>query len=108
MGTDWLESGSKILVWTNFCDVGVGLELTGEVAKIFGIWIEFKVVFCRSTRVSTLNTPKGTKNAKVNEINWCKTVRTGMTEVGWTTKQEQTMPKRKAPSQRRLGHGPHH
>jgi hypothetical protein len=47
MGSDWLESGSKILVWTNFCDVGVGLELTGEVAKIFGFWIEFKMVFCR-------------------------------------------------------------
>jgi len=47
MGSDWLESGSKILVWTNFCDVGVGLELTGEDAKIFGFWIEFKMVFCR-------------------------------------------------------------
>jgi hypothetical protein len=47
MGTDWLESGYKILVLTNFCDVGVGLGLTGEVAKIFGFWTEIKTVFCR-------------------------------------------------------------
>jgi hypothetical protein len=72
MGADRLESESKLLVWTNCCGVGVGFGLTGEVARIFGFWVEFQMDFCGATRVSTLYTPKGSKNAKVNDINWCR------------------------------------